>query len=68
MTRHLRLLLVPLVAAVAAGILLGVGDLLWMRHTPYAVAQVANSSSVWAVSAFVLTAVLRLDAVPGFGI
>lgn len=65
MTRHLRLLLVPLLAAVAAGVLLGVGDLIWMRHTPYAIGQVANSSSVWAVSAFVLTAVLRLDAVPG---
>lgn len=65
MNRQLRLLLVPLVAAVAAGVLLGVGDLLWMRHTPYAIGQVANSSSVWAVSAFVLTAVLRLDAIPG---
>lgn len=61
MTSYVRVLLV----SVVAGIVLGVGDLVWMTHVPFPLGEVANSSAVWAVSAFVLAAVLRLDPVRG---
>jgi hypothetical protein len=49
--------------AVAAGLALGVGDLVWMLHVDVAWAEIANSSAVWAAGAFVLGAVLRTDPV-----
>ena len=42
--------------AVAAGVLLGAGDLLLQRVLPYPWANLANSSAVWAVGAFLLAA------------
>ncbi|MFL6062602.1 MAG: DUF6518 family protein [Marmoricola sp.] len=50
-----RLLILP----VLAGLALGVGDLVVMTHVDYPWADLANSSAVWAVSAFVLGAALR---------
>lgn len=47
--------------AVAAGLVLGVGDLVWMLHVDAGWAAIANSSAVWAAGAFVLGAVLRTD-------
>src|SRR5690348_15443604 len=52
-----------LTIAVAAGLLLGVGDLVWMLHVDAAWAEIANSSAVWAAGAFVLGAALRTDPV-----
>lgn len=53
--------------SVGAGVLLGVGDLVWNIGSPGPWATVANSSAVWAVAAFVLgaflTGVLRTGAV-----
>lgn len=40
--------------SVGAGVLLGVGDLVWNIGSPGPWATVANSSAVWAVAAFVL--------------
>lgn len=50
-----RLLILP----VLAGLALGVGDLVVMTHVDYPWANLANSSAVWAVGAFVLGAALR---------
>jgi len=52
-----------LAVAATAGLLLGVGDLVWMLHVDAAWAEIANSSAVWAAGAFVLGAVLRTDPV-----
>jgi hypothetical protein len=48
-----------LIAPVVAGLALGVGDLVVMTHLAYPWANLANSSAVWAISAFLLGAVLR---------
>ena len=61
MTSHVRLVLVSAIA----GVVLGVGDLVWMTHVDHPWAELANSSAVWAVAAFVLAAVLRLGVVQG---
>src|SRR5690348_7190501 len=50
-----------LTIAVAAGLVLGVGDLVWMLHVDAGWAAIANSSAVWAAGAFVLGAVLHTD-------
>ncbi|RNL61973.1 hypothetical protein EFK50_09080 [Nocardioides marmoriginsengisoli] len=50
-----------LAVAVASGIVLGVGDLVVMMNVPFPWANLANSSAVWALGAFVLGAVLRVD-------
>lgn len=50
-----------LAVAVLAGLALGVGDLWAMTHLPYPWANLANSSAVWAVAAFVLGSALRTD-------
>jgi hypothetical protein len=52
-----------LVVPVLAGIVLGVGDVLAITHVAYPWANLANSSAVWAIAAFVLGAVLRTDPV-----
>ncbi|MEP9364392.1 DUF6518 family protein [Nocardioides sp. CN2-186] len=53
--------------AVAAGLALGVVDLLWNAHRPSPWSTVANSCAGWAAAAFVigalLTATLRIGAV-----
>jgi hypothetical protein len=49
--------------ATLAGITLGVGDLEVMTHVAYPWANLANSSAVWAIGAFVLGALLRTDPV-----
>jgi hypothetical protein len=51
-----------LVAAVAAGVGLGVVDQWWSTSHPSACSSVANSCAGWAACAFVLGAVLRVDA------
>jgi len=53
---------VVLAAAVVAGVVLGVVDLWWSTHHPSAWSTVANSCAGWAACAFVLGAVLRVDA------
>lgn len=50
-----RLVVVP----VLAGLALGVGDLVVMTHVSFPWANLANSSAVWAVSAFALGALSR---------
>lgn len=52
-----------LIAPVTAGLALGVGDLVVMTHVSYPWANLANSSAVWAIGAFLLGAVLRTDPV-----
>jgi uncharacterized protein DUF6518 len=53
---------VVLAVAVVAGLALGVVDLWWSTHHPSAWSSVANSCAGWAACAFVLGAVLRVDA------
>ncbi|MCZ4500395.1 MAG: hypothetical protein JWQ74_2950 [Marmoricola sp.] len=48
---------------VLAGLALGVGDLLVMTNIAYPWANLANSSAIWALGAFVLGAVMRTDPV-----
>ncbi|MCW2855728.1 MAG: hypothetical protein JWR52_1343 [Marmoricola sp.] len=50
-----------LIAPVVAGVALGVGDLVVMTHVAYPWANLANSSAVWAIGAFLLGAVMRTD-------
>lgn len=50
-----------LVIATLAGLALGIGDLYAITHLPYPWANLANSSAVWAIGAFVLGAALRTD-------
>ena len=52
-----------LIAPVTAGTALGVGDLAVMTHLAYPWANLANSSAVWAIGAFLLGAVMRTDPV-----
>ncbi len=48
-----------LARAAAIGLVLGVGDLLLIHLLPYPLADLANSSAMWALAAFVLGRVLR---------
>lgn len=50
-----------LIAPVAAGLGLGIGDLIVMTDVSYPWADLANSSAVWAIGAFGLGAVMRTD-------
>ncbi|MCW2783624.1 MAG: hypothetical protein JWP74_141 [Marmoricola sp.] len=52
-----RLLVIPTVA----GLALSLGDLVTMTHVAYPWANLANSSAIWAIGAFVLGAALRTD-------
>lgn len=52
----------PLLVAVWAGVALGTIDLLLQLTLPYPLADLANSSAVWAVAAFLLTRALTTDA------
>jgi uncharacterized protein DUF6518 len=53
---------VVLAVAVVTGLALGVVDLWWSTYHPSAWSSVANSCAGWAACAFVLGAVLRVDA------
>lgn len=71
MTTHAPALRLPhdtssvLARAAAAGIALGVLDLVLIQLLPYPLADLANSSAMWALAAFVAGRVLR--AGPGVG-
>ncbi|MEO9325327.1 DUF6518 family protein [Nocardioides sp. C4-1] len=52
----------PLLVAALAGVALGFGDLILQLTLPYPVADLANSSAVWAVAAFLLARALTTDA------
>jgi hypothetical protein len=54
-----------LVLAGATGLALGVADLLLIRLLPYPLADLANSSAMWALAAFVLGRLLRAGPVVG---
>src|SRR5690349_24673161 len=60
-TAAVRTTLRVLAIAAVAGVLLGAGDLALTMHVHQAWAGLANSSAVWAVSPFVLGALLRTD-------
>lgn len=49
-----------LAQAAGIGLVLGVGDLLLIHLLPYPLADLANSSAMWALAAFVLGRVLRV--------
>ncbi|WP_246248316.1 DUF6518 family protein [Micromonospora maritima] len=54
--------LLTLVAPVA-GVLLGVLDFVWIKWVPYPLAELGNSTAVWAVAAFALGWWVRSGAV-----
>lgn len=58
-TRTAPALPATVLVAVLAGIVLGVLDLVLIRTLPYPWADLANSSAVWALAAFVLGRALR---------
>ncbi|PGH45189.1 hypothetical protein COO58_12720 [Micromonospora sp. WMMA1996] len=57
-SRHRPTLLAPV-----AGILLGFVDFIWITRVPYPLAELGNSTAVWAVAAFALGWWVRSGAV-----